>query len=120
MTGKSTKNELQNLSDMKSTEAQPNSHSPLQSLEEWEDFLKDRYPEPGKPAKEFQATDPTRKRKSSAITRPMPDRRCASSTGRIIAPDVRVCPGKAKRVPHLEPTQDEYLGGDGISKHARG
>lgn len=34
---------------------------PLDSLEEWEDFVKDRYPEPGQPAREFKATDPDKK-----------------------------------------------------------
>ena len=34
---------------------------PLASLEEWEDFVKERYPEPGQPAKEFKATDPNKK-----------------------------------------------------------
>jgi inositol oxygenase len=32
--------------------------TPLGNLEEWEDFLKERYPEPGKP---FQAVDPNKK-----------------------------------------------------------
>jgi len=35
--------------------------APLQSLDEWEDFVKDRYPEPGKPALPFKATDPEKK-----------------------------------------------------------
>ena len=48
---------------MKAPNAQPDSHAPLQSLEEWEDFLKERYPEPGTaPARPFQATDPNKKR----------------------------------------------------------
>jgi inositol oxygenase len=48
---------------MKPSAAQPNSHSPLQSLEEWEDFLKQRYPEPASTsAKPFQATDPNKKK----------------------------------------------------------
>jgi inositol oxygenase len=34
----------------------PSSHEPLGSLDEWEDFLKERYPEPATPA--FKATDP--------------------------------------------------------------
>src|SRR5690606_14473103 len=34
---------------------------PLASLEEWEDFVKERYPEPGKPAVPFRATDPEKK-----------------------------------------------------------
>lgn len=33
--------------------------TPLQSLDEWEDFVKERYPEPGKP---FKATDPDKKK----------------------------------------------------------
>jgi inositol oxygenase len=37
-------------------------NKPLAGLEEWEDFLKDRYPEPGTPAREFQATDPNKKK----------------------------------------------------------
>src|SRR5262247_2549069 len=37
------------------------SKTPLANLEEWEEFLKDRYPEPGTPAREFQATDPNKK-----------------------------------------------------------
>src|SRR6476620_2982333 len=36
------------------------SDKPLANLEEWEDFLKERYPEPG-PAKGFTATDPNKK-----------------------------------------------------------
>lgn len=48
---------------MKATDMQPNDHSPLQSLEEWDEFLKDRYPEPGSaPAKPFNATDPNKKK----------------------------------------------------------
>src|SRR5262245_11835166 len=35
-----------------------NANNPLAGLEEWEDFLKDRYPEPSRPAREFQATNP--------------------------------------------------------------
>jgi inositol oxygenase len=41
------------------------SDAPLQNLEEWEEFLKTRYPEPapgaGAPAKPFTATDPNKK-----------------------------------------------------------
>ena len=37
-------------------------NAPLANLEEWEDFLKTRYPEPvGTPAKPFNATDPNKK-----------------------------------------------------------
>ncbi|MBL9166908.1 MAG: inositol oxygenase [Verrucomicrobiales bacterium] len=50
------------------TENSPNP-TPLQSLEEWEDFMKERYPEPGVPAatataaaKPFKATDPEKKK----------------------------------------------------------
>jgi len=47
---------------MKTSETQPDSHAPLQSLEEWEDFLKERYPEPLTAADHtFQATDPNKK-----------------------------------------------------------
>jgi len=38
------------------------SNRPLAGLEEWEDFLKDRYPEPAATAKPFQATDPANKK----------------------------------------------------------
>jgi len=38
------------------------SNRPLAGLEEWEDFLKDRYPEPAATAKPFQTTDPTKKK----------------------------------------------------------
>src|SRR5215510_3162263 len=37
------------------TEASGNSQKPLDNLEEWEDFLKERYPEP------FKATDPEKR-----------------------------------------------------------
>jgi len=48
---------------MKAIESQPNNHAPLQSLEEWEDFLKERYPEPAAAkAKSFQATDPNKQK----------------------------------------------------------
>src|SRR5688572_30014057 len=48
---------------MKTSEAQPNSHSPLQRLEEWEAFLKERYPEPTTtPGKPVQATAPEKKK----------------------------------------------------------
>ena len=48
---------------MKSSETQPNSHAPLQSLEEWEDFLKERYPEPAATSdKNFQTTDADKKK----------------------------------------------------------
>ena len=45
------------------TEETPNPNSPLQHLEEWEDFLKTRYPEPaGNGTKPFQATDPKKEK----------------------------------------------------------
>jgi inositol oxygenase len=48
---------------MKTTETKPDSHSPLQSMEEWEDFLKDRYPQPASTsAKPFQTVDPEKKK----------------------------------------------------------
>ncbi len=48
---------------MKATPTEPNSHSPLQGLEEWEDFLKERYPDPAAaPAQPFQATDPNKQK----------------------------------------------------------
>ena len=43
---------------MKPTNA-PTSNAPLQNLEEWEDFLKERYPDPANPAS--QAIDPKKK-----------------------------------------------------------
>ena len=48
---------------MKTSESQPNSHAPLQSLEEWEDFLKERYPEPSATGdNSFRATDPNKQK----------------------------------------------------------
>ena len=48
---------------MHPTRAQTSSHSPLQKLEEWEDFVRGRYPEPpSHPDKSFQATDPNKKK----------------------------------------------------------
>ncbi|HEV2972344.1 MAG TPA: inositol oxygenase family protein [Pirellulales bacterium] len=45
------------------SETQTSSHSPLQSLDEWEGFLKIRYPEPASaPCKPFQAVDPNKNR----------------------------------------------------------
>ena len=49
------------------TKSQASSHAPLQNLEEWEDFLKERYPEPATTAKQaatqpFRATDPDKKK----------------------------------------------------------
>ena len=42
---------------------QPNEQAPLADLEEWDDFLKTRYPEPpDTTAKPFQATDPNKKK----------------------------------------------------------
>src|SRR5437773_2489660 len=38
------------------------SDKPLGSLEEWEDFVKERYPEPGQPARPFKAIDPEKKK----------------------------------------------------------
>ncbi len=50
---------------MKTSNAQPNDHAPLQNLEEWEDFLKERYPEPGATADQpFQATDPNKQKEA--------------------------------------------------------
>ncbi|MFN0127034.1 MAG: inositol oxygenase family protein [Verrucomicrobiales bacterium] len=48
---------------MKPTATSVNEHSPLESLDEWEDFLKERYPEPAGvgEAKPFVATDPDKK-----------------------------------------------------------
>lgn len=37
-------------------------NAPLNSLDEWEDFLKERYPEGSQPAKGFNATDPNKKK----------------------------------------------------------
>jgi inositol oxygenase len=49
--------------EMKPTPAESTAHSPLESLEEWEDFVRDRYAESvsdgGKP---FQSTDPNKKK----------------------------------------------------------
>ena len=39
----------------------PNQNAPLQNLEEWEDFLKERYPEPVSKSGEFKAIDPEKK-----------------------------------------------------------
>ena len=39
----------------------PNQNAPLQNLEEWEDFLKERYPAPASKTGEFKATDPEKK-----------------------------------------------------------
>ena len=39
----------------------PDANKPLAALEEWEDFLKERYPEPETPAKPFQAVNPAKK-----------------------------------------------------------
>jgi inositol oxygenase len=48
---------------MKPMPAESTAHSPLQSLEEWEDFVRDRYPEPeADGGKSFQATDPSKKK----------------------------------------------------------
>src|SRR5687767_4950348 len=38
------------------------SNAPLQNLEEWEDFLKERYPEPASGSTAFKATDPEKKK----------------------------------------------------------
>src|SRR6201996_8208875 len=46
---------------VKTSDSKPDSHSPLESMEEWDDFLKERYPEPGAAdGKTFQAVDPTK------------------------------------------------------------
>ena len=37
-------------------------NAPLQHLEEWEDFLKERYPAPAAPASSFNAVDPDKKK----------------------------------------------------------
>jgi inositol oxygenase len=43
-------------------EDQSSSHSPLKGLDEWEGFLRERYPEPAPvPAKPFRAVDPNKK-----------------------------------------------------------
>lgn len=48
---------------MKAAESKPDSNAPLSNLEEWEDFLKERYPEPGSTtANSFKATDPEKKK----------------------------------------------------------
>jgi len=48
---------------MNPTRVETSGHSPLQNLEEWEDFVRDRYPEPATPAdKPFQASDPNKKK----------------------------------------------------------
>lgn len=43
---------------MTSTDGNP---SPLQNLEEWDDFLRERYPEPATQVPAFQSTDPNKK-----------------------------------------------------------
>ena len=40
----------------------PDANKPLAALEEWEDFLKERYPEPQTQVKSFQATNPAKKK----------------------------------------------------------
>jgi hypothetical protein len=40
----------------------PQAGAPLQNLEEWEDFLKERYPEPAAANEGFKATDPEKKK----------------------------------------------------------
>jgi inositol oxygenase len=40
----------------------PDPNKPLAALEEWEDFLKERYPEPQTQAKPFQAANPEKKK----------------------------------------------------------
>ena len=42
--------------------APPETHNPLQNLEEWEDFVKERYPEPVPAGKPFKAIDPEKKK----------------------------------------------------------
>ena len=42
--------------------AMNDSNKPLVDLEEWEDFLKERYPEPQADAKAFQMIDPEKKK----------------------------------------------------------
>jgi len=37
-------------------------NAPLQNLDEWEEFLKERYPEPATATKPFQATDPNKQK----------------------------------------------------------
>src|SRR3954464_7131870 len=47
---------------MKATESKADSNAPLSNLEEWEDFLKERYPEPAAgAATPFNASDPEKK-----------------------------------------------------------
>ncbi len=41
-----------------------NVNAPLQSLEEWEEFLKERYPEPGRTPTPFRATEPDKKKEA--------------------------------------------------------
>ena len=48
------------LLDMKNL-TPPADATPLQNLEEWEDFLKTRYPEPAAVTQPFRATDPEKK-----------------------------------------------------------
>ena len=51
------------MKTMNMPEVQSNSHSPLQNMEEWEDFLKERYPEPASPPSQpFQTVDPDKKK----------------------------------------------------------
>jgi inositol oxygenase len=40
----------------------PDANKPLAALEEWEDFLKERYPEPQTPTKSFQTVNPEKKK----------------------------------------------------------
>jgi inositol oxygenase len=48
---------------MNPTRVETSGHSPLQNLEEWEDFVRDRYPEPATPGDTpFQATDRNKKK----------------------------------------------------------
>jgi len=44
--------------------ASPTTNHPLQSLEEWEDFVKERYPEPAAANEPFKATDPDKKKEA--------------------------------------------------------
>jgi len=74
---------------------QPNIDNPLRSLDDWEDFVEARYPEPGQKAKEDYRNydNPARDTVREFYYRLKP-----------LPPDVRLRAGEEEGVPRLQPT----------------
>ena len=91
---------------MTQNSSQPSDSNPLADLDEWEEFLRERYP-----AAAREVVVPRLRQQRLA-------RRSVSSTVLITVSDGRLCQREEAPVSEQRPACDGDLGGDGIPQHA--